>query len=126
MYNSHLEYFSYAANNDKTLLTREAYTVDNYAPELRKKVKLVGHFHEFMNEHLYLPQDYTFVDINRTSRLDCMSKYVRTRYGVLFRLSNRIVQVSISVDGNDNDVIISYTTNGICFITRLTSLIMSN
>ncbi|KAI9596559.1 kinase-like domain-containing protein [Syncephalis fuscata] len=90
----HLEYFSYASSNDKKLLTRDAYTVDQYASELRKKVKLVGHFHEFMNEHLYLPQDYTFVDVNRTSRLDCMSKYVRTRYGVLFRLSNRIVQIN--------------------------------
>ncbi|RKP25586.1 kinase-like domain-containing protein [Syncephalis pseudoplumigaleata] len=90
----HLEYFSYASSSDKKLLTRDAYTVESYAPELRKKVKLVGHFHEFMNEHLYLPQDYTFVDVNRTSRLDCMSKYVRTRYGVLFRLSNRIVQIN--------------------------------
>jgi hypothetical protein len=89
-----MEYFYYPPGSDKKYLTRDSHTMENYPPELRKKVKLVGHFHDFMSKHLYQPQDYTFVDLERVRRLDFMSKYVRTKFGVLFRLSNRTVQIN--------------------------------
>ncbi|CAG8687985.1 31675_t:CDS:10, partial [Racocetra persica] len=52
-------------------------------------------FRNYMNEVLpKISTTYTFVDNNRTNNMEFLTKYKRTPHAVLFRLSNRLVQVN--------------------------------
>jgi len=70
------------------------YTLENYPTDLHKKVTLLKHFKVYMNENLYKASTYSFVDKNRIEDLDFLTKYLRTKRAVIFRLSNKVVQVN--------------------------------
>jgi cell cycle serine/threonine-protein kinase CDC5/MSD2 len=44
-------------------------------------------------QKLYGEHDYTFIDNKRTTAMDFVIKYLRLKHGILFRLSNNVIQV---------------------------------
>ncbi|CAG8526133.1 10758_t:CDS:10 [Cetraspora pellucida] len=75
--------------------TREPFTINDYPKDLSKKFFLLQNFRNYMNEVLpKISTTYTFVDNNLTHNMEFLTKYKRTPHAVLFRLSNRLVQVN--------------------------------
>ncbi|KAF0520515.1 Pkinase-domain-containing protein [Gigaspora margarita] len=91
--------FEYIYNNKTSanciMPIRKPYTVDDYPQDLNKKLYLLQNFRNYMNEVLpKISPTYTFVDKNRTHNMEFLTKYKRTPHAVLFRLSNRLLQVN--------------------------------
>ncbi|ORY68139.1 Pkinase-domain-containing protein [Neocallimastix californiae] len=90
----HFEYLYYTKENDQPVMQKAQYTLENYPSDLHKKVTLLKHFKVYMNENLYKASTYSFVDKERKEDLDFLTKYLRTKRAVIFRLSNKVVQVN--------------------------------
>ncbi|EAR81887.2 Serine/Threonine kinase domain protein (macronuclear) [Tetrahymena thermophila SB210] len=84
------------------------FTPDNYPQELKKKVTLLEHFRSYLqgdhgsnnqnaNNNYDVNPPSTFLD-NQTGKkmLYYVKKWVKTKNAILFRLQNKIVQVSFS------------------------------
>jgi hypothetical protein len=95
----------------------ETHLISNYPPELHKKVTLLKHFGNYLIEqekeekstHLEMKgflkmneivKEFTPIPLQASNKIDDVStllpylkKWVRTRHAILFRLSNKTVQV---------------------------------
>ncbi|KAL7749927.1 Cell cycle serine/threonine-protein kinase cdc5/MSD2 [Sorochytrium milnesiophthora] len=87
------EYLYYARGGERSVMRRQAHTLEDYPPELSKKVTLLKHFKGYMQENL-VKASYSFSDLSRVGNLDFLTKYIRTKHAVVFRLSNHIIQVN--------------------------------
>ncbi|KAI3636608.1 hypothetical protein MIR68_005297 [Amoeboaphelidium protococcarum] len=87
------EYLEYAKGTERSVMNRHAYILGDYPQSLNKKVTLLKHFTGYMNENLY-KAEYAFQDVDKTQNLDFLVKYMRTKHAVMFRLTNRIVQIN--------------------------------
>lgn len=72
-----------------------SYTLNNYPKELNKKVTLLQHFKNYLEEetnqeYLNEKQPEEVVD-NPNTPLVYLKKWMKTRHAILFRLSNKIV-----------------------------------
>ncbi|GBB93484.1 hypothetical protein RclHR1_02180026 [Rhizophagus clarus] len=105
--------FEYIYNNrissTSIIPTRKSYLVADCPKDLQKKMYLLRSFRTYINENLSKKtHSYTFVDKDRTHNMEFLTKFKRTPHAMMFRLSNRIVQVNffdhvkivISEDGN--------------------------
>lgn len=90
----HFEYLYYTKENELPVMQKAQYTLDKYPTDLHKKVTLLKHFKVYMNENLYKASTYSFIDKERIEDLDFLTKYLRTKRAVIFRLSNKVVQVN--------------------------------
>jgi len=109
----HFEYLSFDRQNTKSTLIRACHTLSDYPSELRKKVTLLCHFQNYITDNLskvrlsmlvaVIPDiwpllqiipSYFELDTKRIQDLDFLTKYIRTKHAVLFRLSNRVLQVN--------------------------------
>jgi len=90
----HFEYLYYTKENDQPVMQKAQYTLEDYPNDLHKKVTLLKHFKVYMNENLYKASTYSFIDKERKEDLDFLTKYLRTKRAVIFRLSNKVVQVN--------------------------------
>lgn len=52
----------------------------------------------YTHMHHVQSEEYNFVDTQRVSNMDFLVKYLRSKHAVLFRLTNRVVQVRSSCD----------------------------
>ncbi|KAJ3154014.1 Cell cycle serine/threonine-protein kinase cdc5/MSD2 [Geranomyces variabilis] len=94
----HCEYLFYdRGDNPSPSLQRIAFTRTSYPPDLKKKMTLLDHFWGYMQDNLNTAvQDSSQPQISQqTENLDFLTKYVRTHQGVIFRLSNQIVQLNL-------------------------------
>ncbi|RIA94503.1 kinase-like domain-containing protein [Glomus cerebriforme] len=105
--------FEYIYNNrissTSIVPTRKSYLVAECPKDLQKKMYLLRNFRNYMNETLSKrSHSYTFVDKDRTHNMEFLTKFKRTPHAMMFRLSNRVVQVNyfdhvkivISEEGN--------------------------
>jgi hypothetical protein len=88
----------YYDKGDKSRLHKREHTLSDPPTDLNKKVTLLHHFKAYMKENLtkVVKIDKAFLehqDGNETKNLHFLTKYLRTKNGVLFRLSNHTVQV---------------------------------
>lgn len=74
---------------------RKNYTVDEYPGDLRSKVYLLRHFERYMLDRLLGDTDHQFEEVERTSELPFVHKYLRMTNVLLFKLSHDILQVSL-------------------------------
>jgi hypothetical protein len=51
--NRNFEYLEYAKGTDKTVMNRHSYLMGGYPSMLEKKVTLLQHFKNYMQENLY-------------------------------------------------------------------------
>ena len=74
---------------------RDCFTLDNYSPDLQKKVTLLKHFRNYLVEQQAKSGEPLLNDPTAPAReMVYLKKWVKTRHAVLFRLSNRTVQVN--------------------------------
>lgn len=85
----HLEYID---RKSGSTFVRKAYDPVTPPKELGDKPRLLGHFATYLMQKLYGDHEYTFVDRKRTSGMDFVVKYLRLKHGILFRLSNNVLQ----------------------------------
>ncbi|TPX68540.1 hypothetical protein SpCBS45565_g02977 [Spizellomyces sp. 'palustris'] len=93
--NHHFEYLYYDKGSDRTVMHRKAYTMTQHPEDLLKKVTLMKHFRGYMQDNLFKACKHSTDDAPRTQNLDFLTKYLRTKHGVIFRLSNHIVQLNL-------------------------------
>ncbi|KAI9223515.1 hypothetical protein BC828DRAFT_375675 [Blastocladiella britannica] len=85
-------------------MKRQAHTVDQYPPELAKKVTLMMHFKNYMDTHM-VPLPASAMDMAKTHDLEFVTKYYRQRdddqgaRDSVFRLSNQVLQMNFSDHG---------------------------
>ena len=92
---------------DKREREPECFLLDDFPTELNKKVTLLKHFQNYLESH---HSDGFLQDIasewNSTQRcIPFVKKWLKTRHAIVFRVSNRIVQVSFF----DNSAILMAT-----------------
>ena len=88
---SHFEFLSSRRNG--VAYVRKNYTVDQYPSELRSKVYLMKHFERYMLDRLLGDTDHQWEDLERTSDLVFVHKYLRMTNVLLFKLSHDVLQV---------------------------------
>ncbi|ORY30724.1 Pkinase-domain-containing protein [Rhizoclosmatium globosum] len=91
----HIEYLYYESGAEGTRMHRRPYTMTTYPTDLQKKVTLLKHFAGYMQEKLYQNVKEDIHTSPRTSDLIFLTKYLKTKHGVVFRLSNQIVQINL-------------------------------
>ena len=67
--------------------------MDAYPRELNNKVYLLKHFESYMLDRLFGDQDYTYEDKELTKGMVFVTRYLRMKHVILFRLSNNVLQV---------------------------------
>lgn len=90
----HFDMIQPAAQGDLVHGLRRNYPADDYPKELKNKVYLLKHFESYMLNRLYGDQPYTFEDSATTQGMVFISRYLRMKHVILFRLSNDVLQVS--------------------------------
>ncbi|KXS15147.1 Pkinase-domain-containing protein [Gonapodya prolifera JEL478] len=92
--NTHLEYLYYSKTSGRPEMNRWRGRMDDSPDALQKKVTLLQQFREYMKEHLskHTPS-YCYTE-KQSFNMEFLTNHVRSKHAVLFRLSNRIVQVS--------------------------------
>ncbi|CAG8732606.1 15128_t:CDS:2, partial [Acaulospora colombiana] len=91
----HFEYVYNLRNSDNSVSSRRSfYTVNEHPKDLHKKLYLLKNFRRYMNESIVKNNSYTFVDVERTHNMEFVTKFKRTPHAILFRLSNRLIQVN--------------------------------
>lgn len=75
---------------------RANYQIDAYPSELRNKVYLLHHFENYMMDKLFGEQPYTFRDMELTKGMVFVTRYLRMKHVIVFRLSNDVLQVSLA------------------------------
>ena len=73
-------------------IVRKAYTMTDYPTDLAKKVTLIKHFKGYMQSN---GSGDKAKETGRISDLDFLTKYIKSKHGVVFRLSNHNVQVRV-------------------------------
>lgn len=114
------EYLEYARGSEKTVMNRHGYQLTQHPDHLQKKVTLLKHFKSYMQEHLYNPNQYSYKDDQSVHNLDFLVKYMRTKHAVLFRLTNRVVQINFF---DHTKLILSKDAQVITFINRERQLV---
>lgn len=85
---------------DKRTPQRQRYTMTDYPQDLKKKVTLLRHFKGFLFEEQRKKESVSEEETaclaagSNTEDMPFVKKWVRTRHAILFRLSNRTVQVN--------------------------------
>ncbi|KAI9361219.1 Pkinase-domain-containing protein [Zopfochytrium polystomum] len=95
--NNHVEYLYYAnGGTSTTKMKRRSFLISEYPSELEKKMTLLKQFGGYMRDRLFQSVAGTDGDEKmQTSGLVFLMKYLRTRHGVVFRLSNNVVQLNL-------------------------------
>ncbi|KAJ3371985.1 Serine/threonine-protein kinase plk1 [Kappamyces sp. JEL0680] len=74
-------------------MCRRNHTLADPPADLSKKITLLKHFRGYMQENLTKAYVDQGVESVATTGLDFLTKYLRTKTGVIFRLSNHSIQV---------------------------------
>lgn len=91
----HFEYLYYDKVYNRTLMHRKAYNLETYPKDLLKKVTLLNHFKGYMQDNLFKAYQPASDMVPPTNNLDFLTKYLRTKHGVIFRLSNNLIQLNL-------------------------------
>ena len=69
--------------------------MDAYPRDLNNKVYLLKHFESYMLDRLFGNQEYTYKDSALTRGMVFVTRYLRMKHVILFRLSNDVLQVRL-------------------------------
>ena len=77
-------------------MNRRHHTLESPPADLSKKITLLKHFRGYMMENLTRASagDDIKSENEPTNGMEFLTKYVRTKQGVLFRISNHSIQVT--------------------------------
>jgi hypothetical protein len=75
------------------MFVRKNLAVEKYPPEHKSKMALLRYFEKYMLTRLYGEYDYTYQDMERTTGMEFVYKYYRTKHGIAFLMSHDVIQV---------------------------------
>ncbi|KAJ3342186.1 DNA topoisomerase 1 [Gonapodya sp. JEL0774] len=108
------KYFEYLYKTPgRNEMNRSRARMDNFPEVLQKKVTLLQHFRQYIKDNLskHMPS-YCFSD-TEVVNMDFVTKHVRSQQAVVFRLSNKIVQLNFF---DHTKVILSEEGKAVTFI----------
>ncbi|KAI8831720.1 kinase-like domain-containing protein [Chytridium lagenaria] len=130
-----MEYLSYESVGGNTKIRRRAFTLSTAPSELQKKITLLKHFGGYMQDNLFKVRSLFFlfadvifiiktadvadVDIAQSKENVYLTKYMKTRHGVVFRLSNRVFQLNFF---DHTKLILCSDGRSVCYIDKSRSL----
>eukprot|EP00358_Blepharisma_japonicum_P005710 CAMPEP_0202941546 /NCGR_PEP_ID=MMETSP1395-20130829/1677_1 /ASSEMBLY_ACC=CAM_ASM_000871 /TAXON_ID=5961 /ORGANISM="Blepharisma japonicum, Strain Stock R1072" /LENGTH=406 /DNA_ID=CAMNT_0049636871 /DNA_START=447 /DNA_END=1664 /DNA_ORIENTATION=+ len=90
-----------------------SHTLTDYPKELQKKVTLLQHFRSYLEGDIKLE---TGIEDENTMRNPVyVKKWMRTRHAIMFRLSNKIVQVNFQ---DHTEIILSSETRVVTYVNK--------
>lgn len=87
----HLEYVVRRGKGGSTYV-RKHYEVEKRPDDLADKTRLLGHFSTYLMQKLYGEHSYTSMDLEKTTSMDFVQKYLRLKHAILFKISNEVLQ----------------------------------
>ena len=87
------KYFDHIEPASSGEIIRRNHTIDEYPRELNNKVYLLKHFEGYMLERLVGDYEYVYDDRSLTKGMVFVTRYLRMKHVILFRLSNEVLQV---------------------------------
>ncbi|XJO73244.1 hypothetical protein BDV3_004254 [Batrachochytrium dendrobatidis] len=91
----HFEYLYTSKSTEKISMHCGAWNLDSFPTDLTKKVTLLRHFKGYMQENLYRACSTNLDSPPKIVSLEYLTKYLRTKNGVFFRLSNHTLQLNL-------------------------------
>ncbi|ORX33581.1 kinase-like domain-containing protein [Kockovaella imperatae] len=85
----HFDHVEPASNGE---IIRRNYPIEEYPRDLNNKVYLLKHFEGYMLERLVGNYDYVYSDRELTKGMVFVTRYLRMKHVILFRLSNDVLQ----------------------------------
>lgn len=67
--------------------------MSEYPEDLKSKVYLMRHFEAYMLDRLFGEHEYTWDDLDRTTDMAFVQKYLRMKHVIVFKLSHDVIQV---------------------------------
>ncbi|KAI8618216.1 kinase-like domain-containing protein [Chytriomyces sp. MP71] len=115
-----IEYLFYEPSKEVPKMHRRAYTTTSYPQDLKKKVTLLRHFGGYMQENLNQGVESEEGETpTQKSDLIFLTKYLRTKHGVIFRLSNQVVQINFF---DHTKIILSQNASVVTYIDKNRSM----
>lgn len=91
----HFDHVQPSSSGDPNSARRETYDVDQAPRDMRNKLFLVRHFETYMLERLLRQEPYVYSDVEMTSGMVYVTKFLRMKHVIVFRLSNDVLQASL-------------------------------
>lgn len=98
------------------------HTLSDYPKELQKKVTLLQHFRSYLegdNKGIAVSSEPIAEDRESTKKMSISSIYVkkwmRTKHAIMFRLSNKVVQVNFQ---DHTEIILSSETREVTYVNK--------
>jgi hypothetical protein len=92
----YIDHITSSPDGDVMLGVTKNYPIDDVPPELDNKIYLLRHFDSYIIDRLYGTKDYTFEDLELKKGMVFVTRYLRMKHVIVFRLSNDILQVRFS------------------------------
>jgi len=94
--------------------TAAVYTLTDYPKDLQKKVTLLQHFRSYLEGDI--KQETGLVEANPAAETPIyIKKWMRTRHAILFRLTNKIVQVNFQ---DHTEIILSSESKTVTYVNK--------
>ncbi len=117
--NSNFDYIERRATDKQDVLT--SYTLTEYPKELQKKVTLLQHFRSYLEgESKGKPESAAShaTESKSAAKLQqtvYVKKWMRTRHAIMFRLSNKLVQVTFE---DKTEIVLSSETREVTYVNK--------
>lgn len=96
-FHRYFDHIAPAGTGDLVQGVRKNYSIEGYPRDLSNKVYLLRHFESYMLDRLFGDQPYTYEDKALTKGMVFVTRYLRMKHVIVFRLSNDVLQVSQAV-----------------------------
>lgn len=90
-YNESIEYINKKGGDKSGRI--EKYLSKEYPPHLKKKMTLLQHFTGYLENSLQTKKHLLHENLDDDDRSIVVKKWMRTKHAIIFRLSNKLVQV---------------------------------
>lgn len=109
---SHFDYIERRASDKQDVTV--GYTLKDYPKELQKKVTLLQHFRSYL-EGNEKPTEAPPEQNSGSKNPVYVKKWMRTKHAIMFRLSNKIVQVNFE---DHTEIILSSETREVTYVNK--------
>jgi len=100
--------------NDKSEVT-STYDLTNYPKDLQKKVTLLQHFKGYLEPESADKEKQITSDENPVASLVFVKKWLKTKHAIMFRLTNKIVQVDFT---DKTEIILSSEQKVVTYVNK--------
>jgi len=110
--NEHFNY--YDRKKDTKIEEVFTHSITNYPKDLQKKVILLQHFKNYLDKELKEEGNKKAINVNNV-REEYVKKWLHSKHAIIFRLSNKIVQVSFE---DKTEIILSSEDKNVVYLNK--------